>query len=134
MYSGRVRRCSSLTATTGQRNSFHALRKVITASTASTGRDRGSTTNQNIRNSRAPSMRAASMRSFGMSTRNCRTRKIPQGLTTKGSMSAKYELMSPRRFIWRKSGITTTCMGIMMPMMMIRRIVFLNLNRYFASA
>ncbi len=67
---GTVIRSGSLTTMNGHRKLFHAVTKVNTPTAASTGRDIGSTTLQNIRSRLAPSSAAACSYSRGMPSKN----------------------------------------------------------------
>jgi hypothetical protein len=96
----------------GQRKSFHALRKLNTARVTRIGVSAGSTIVAKVRSSLAPSIRAASSSSSGMESAYWRTRNMPNTLASDGTRTPAYVLTSPRYFSNRNSGIMPTCPGM----------------------
>ena len=108
----KVMLCCDWITTSGQRKSFQFHRNAITASVASAGPESGNTMRTSVPSREQPSIRAASSSSIGSVRKNCRMRKIPNGVTRLGRISAPSESTSPRWRMIRKIGIITTWNGI----------------------
>ncbi len=65
-----------------------------------------------VDNREQPSIHAASSTSRGSDTKNWRSRKTPNGVTSEGRISAPRLSISPSHFISRKVGIIVSWNGI----------------------
>src|SRR5437016_5795131 len=95
----------------GHRKLFHWFANANTATVASAGLERGSTTRQKMVHSPAPSSRAASSRSRGIVRKTCRSRKIPHTDTSSVEISPAYVSTHPRALMIRKRGMSTPTAG-----------------------
>ncbi len=85
-----MNRLGSWTATRVCGNSFQVPWNDRMVRVISAGRAIGSTTDQNVRNTPAPSIRAASSRLTGIDSKNCFMMKTPAASTSNGRISAVY--------------------------------------------
>ncbi|MNR50802.1 hypothetical protein D3C85_1703770 [compost metagenome] len=90
---------SSLITIRGQRYESQLPRNVIKPSVISAGTAAGTMIRKNTRIIEAPSILAASIISFGMSAKNCRSRKMPNTDSAEGTIRLAYELTHPKLFI-----------------------------------
>ena len=97
--------------TNGHRKSFQVHRNMITARVARAGPDSGRTILNSTPRREAPSILAASSSSMGSVRKNCRSRKMPNGVTRLGRISAGSVFTSPSRCTIKNVGIIVTWNG-----------------------